>query len=248
MKLGRLPHDPDRVAALPAMSHKAMSAMAPPPTLDRSALHYQPAMDHNDVIGDCTAAGLANALDAWTATKGYTSRVDPDKVLRFYAATIGHPEYTFDQLTQTDGAYMVDVLSYQARHGFDTCEGLIPHTADYARVDLGFRSYLALGMSHLGCCYVGVDLTDHDMTSDVWDDDGSDRSSVVGGHCIVLWDYAGLDDNSIVRIATWGTLKRATWRWLDRRLQEAYVLAWRQETQSLQEWLDLEAGPFGWLA
>ena len=62
----------------------------------------------------------------------------------------------------------------------------------------------------------------------VWDA-GLDDGAIVGGHCIVAWDYAGLADDATVRVATWGQWQPATWRWLAARLDEAYALLWGRE-------------------
>ena len=86
-------------------------------------------------------------------------------------------------------------------------------------------------MALLGIGYWGVDLYERDMDTpcdEPWDDDGASPGALVGGHCLVAWDYAGLGDTDTGRLATWGRLQSFTWRWARSRLREAYVLLWPQ--------------------
>jgi len=226
MRLGRLPHDPVAVAAAP---RHVMAAAAPvPPVLNRLHLPYQPGLYRNDTLGDCTAAGMANALTAFGLVRaGITPLIAPDKVVQFYADCVGNPP----DLAATDGAVELDVLRRANTQGVDFGQQ-VPFVPTYAACDPADRAQIAHVTLANGCAYLGIDLTRKDMDTlsagGVWDDDGSDASPVIGGHCLLTWDYLGLNDADIVRLATWGALVPATWRWLSRRLQEAWAVAWPQ--------------------
>jgi hypothetical protein len=85
-------------------------------------------------------------------------------------------------------------------------------------------------MAQFGAGYWGVTLRERDMERDVlWDvADGRDDGAVVGGHCLISWDYTGLADDALVRLGTWGDWQMATWEWVRARLDEAHGLVWRQ--------------------
>lgn len=201
-----------------------MGATPPPPVLDRRGVDYTPKLYQNGTLPNCTAVGYANYARAIAALNGYALSVNADKVVAFYADCVGNPP----DLAATDGAVMMDVLHHQAAHAVDV--GFQSLVANYGAISLA-RTALAHGLDRLGGGYWGVTLRDRDMQTvgGVWDVvDGRDDGPVVGGHCILGWDYTGLADNDTVRIGTWGTWQRATWRWVHGRMDEAWGLVFRQ--------------------
>jgi hypothetical protein len=185
-----------------------------------------PRMFANDQLPDCTAAGLANGALAVSALAGYEMAIDDAKVPLFYASVVGC-QPTEEAMAATDGAVILDVLQRQATGGFDA-GGQTPLVALAGTLQLN-RIALAQAMASLGIAYLGVDLFERDMEMpDVWDDDGRDPGALVGGHCLDSFDYTGLADDRKVRLATWGRMQPATWRWLDSRVREAHGLLWRQ--------------------
>ena len=226
-RLGRLPHDQAAVDHAPSLGAHRFAAALPPAKMDRSAIPYAPGLYQNDILPDCTAAGIANAAGMVAALNGYAMAIDPAKVPPFYASCVGC-EPTGAAMAATDGAVLLDVLARQARSGFDTGPqslvglfGTLPP----------MRSVLASAVATLGHAYIGVGLRERDEESfsqqEPWfitPDDGA----AIGGHCVVIWDYAGLGDGDLVRIATWGALQPATWAWVEARTEEAYALLWRQ--------------------
>ena len=89
---------------------------------------------------------------------------------------------------------------------------------------------IAQAIDKLGHAYLGVTLRERDMQMPaVWDfQPGRDDGKPVGGHCIVGLDFTGLGDDDTIRMATWGQFQPATWGWLQRRLDEAHALVYRQ--------------------
>ncbi len=246
MKLGRLPHNPARYAALPSFLRARFAYRQPPPVLDRRGVPFAPRMFDNDTLPDCTAAALANAALAVSALNGFETSILDALVPAFYADCIGQPLANLAELATTDGAVASEVLAWQYANGF-TAGQQAPLGALFGTVPLT-RDVLARGMADLGHGYWGVTLTERDMetagTSAAWDDNGTTpQGNVVGGHMICAWDYLGLRDEDTVRVATWGALKPATWRWVARRLQEAYCLVWRQlaTTGGLDMHVDVDA-------
>ena len=221
MRLGRLPHDPAALAAVPV--HR-FGAVPPPPALDRRGVEFAPELYGNDTLPDCTAAALSNAARAVAALNGYGLVVYPEMVPLFYSSCVGYPV----NLAATDGAVVLDVLRRQMIEGFDIGPQVL--SGEFGTLDPASRSGLATGLAHLGPVYLGVTLRDREMQGGaVWDVlPGRDDGPIVGGHAVIGWDYAGLGDGDTVRIGTWGRWQDVTWRWLAARLDEAHGLVWRQ--------------------
>ena len=247
LALGRLTHDPAALARAPQLGQYAAAWGAPPPQLDRDAIAYAPRLYRNDTLPDCTAAGLANAADAQAALNGLGAvNIDEQHVMNFYGACVGCADPA--QLAATDGARELDVLSYQARNGFDV--GLqAPLVADCATFDPQNRGLLANVMAHLGSGYLGVALATADRAAaepgGVWDTNtpagaGDSTPGSWGLHCLLCWSYDGLGDTDVVKLATWGGLQSATWRWVASRIQEAHAVIFRDLVSANQ--------PFGGLA
>jgi hypothetical protein len=225
--LGRLPHDPAALARAPSLAVHRFAAMPPPPRLDRSAIEFQPGLYGNDHLPDCSAAGLANAAGMVYAINTRSElAINPDKVPLFYAQCVGC-EPTDAAMMATDGAVLLDVLMRQWQSGFDV--GLPVKLVGIPGVLPLKRPVLASAMTRLGHAYLGVTLLERDMEqAAVWDvQPGRDDGAVVGGHCLVGWDFGGLGDGDTIRLATWGGWQPATWQWLAARLDEAHACVWR---------------------
>lgn len=229
-RLGRLHHDPQALAQAPHLADHRFAAMAPARAVDRQAVAFQPRMFSNDTLPVCTCAALANAALAVSALNGFQTLIVDSAVPALYAACVGMPGASSSELAGTAGAVAIDVLRRQVTAGFDVGEetrlvGL------FGTVPLD-RARLATGIARLGVGYWGVRLHARDMDaagSNVpWDDDHRDPGPLEGGHMLNAWDYTGLGDTDLVRLATWGGFKSATWRWVKARLDEAYGLVWRQ--------------------
>lgn len=190
-------------------------------------MDFVPQMYRNDVLPDCTAAGLANAARGIAALNGFGLVVDPGLVAPFYASCVGCPDNDAD-MEATDGVVLLDVLARQAAHGFDIGPQVLVGQSGTVSTS---RTALALSMARLGVGYWGVTLHDRDMQTvgSKWDVvSGRDDGPIVGGHCVIAFDYTGLGDADTVRIGTWGAWQAATWAWVEARLDEAHGLVWRQ--------------------
>jgi hypothetical protein len=230
MRLGRLPHDQAAVAAAPSLATHRYAVMAPPARLVRSGVAFAPQLRNNDTLPVCTSVGLLNGalgIEALNTDGGLA--IAEGVELPFYAGCVGCTP-TAAAIAATDGAALLDVLRRQSTVGFDI-GAVAPMSADFAAIPVTDRAGLANGMALLGVGYWGVDLYERDMETpedQPWDDDGTPAGALVGGHCLVAWDYAGLGETDTGRLATWGRFQPFTWRWARARLREAYVLLWPQ--------------------
>lgn len=224
-RLGRLQHDVAAVATAPPLRYAAEAP--PPPTLDRSGIAYQPIMADNQTLPTCTVAALLNAALAIEALQGGGGLAIKDGCwLPFYAALAGCAA-TPEAIAATDGLVLLDVLRRQGTQGFDI-GAQAPLTGDFGKVPLEINS-LASCAAGLAGVYVGLVLYQSDMDAvdagRPWAANGMGAvGPLVGGHCVWLWSYEGLQPDSVIQIATWGALQQASWAWLLPRLQEAYGL------------------------
>lgn len=240
MRLGRLPADPAALARAPSLAAHRFAALAPPAAIDRGAVPFAPGLYENDTLPDCTAAGLANAAGMVAALNGFSLAIDPARVPAFYAGCVGCAP-TDAAMAATDGAVMLDVLTRQAVEGFDVGPQLLAGL--FGTLPLR-RTAMANAIATLGHLYLGLTLRERDMELPaVWEVvAGVDDGAIVGGHCVVLWDYAGLADADTVRVATWGGWQPATWAWLAARTDEAHALFWRQLGAAAGQDIGVDAG------
>ena len=223
MKLGRIgrPLPP----GVPSLREHAVAGMVAPARLLRDDVEYRPAMDGNDAVGDCTCAAVSNAIRAQAALRGYQVAIPTGRVLDLYRAVSG---YDPARPATDTGAFEVDVLTYQVRHGFAT-GGQTPYVGLWANIGPGDLNLVRLAMAQLGSVYLGIDLALADQQGDVWDTGmpasyGDPTPGSWGSHAVLGWAYSGLEDTDLVQMVTWGRLQPATWRWFRSRVTEAHAL------------------------
>ena len=229
MRFGLLPARPADLARAPRLGAHPIGRRVAQPVLDRSGVPFAPCGFGNRVLNDCTAAAMGNAALALGALDGFVPLVTMPAVEAFYSATAG---YIPGQPATDRGAVLTDVLTYQARSGFNSGSDLL--TGPWATVDPYDRNLLALSMEVCGVLDLGVALSLADMNrvGQVWDvgvmsTGGDTTPGSAGLHCLLGWSYDGLADGSLVQLATWGGLQACSWRWLERAIREAHVLVWR---------------------
>ncbi|WP_281650219.1 hypothetical protein [Novacetimonas hansenii] len=214
---------------------RGFCARQAPPRLIRDHIDPAPLMLGNDVLGDCTSAGIGNHVRATAALGGFQVDVTTAQAVTFYERSTG---YVPGNPSTDNGGVEVDVLTDAMRYGYAvTNQTLFPLWGSADPSDLNGIRNIAAGLS---AAYLGVQLAASDMWEDeagalapVWDTDapaghGDQTPGSAGGHCLLLWDYAGTADTDLVTLLTWGTTQRATWRWVRSRIMEAHALAWMQ--------------------
>jgi hypothetical protein len=227
--LGRGAVDPAAFAAVPRL----YAEMQPAPKLDRSAIPFTPGCYQNNILPNCVAVALANSAraTAWVHT-GADILVNDAKVPAAYAAWVGCDD-TMEAMAASDGVNMIHAYNYAEGNGFDLGEQ-VPLVPVWRRIEPKDRMALAHAMLY-GGVPLGVNLSrsDDKTTGSTWTLNppapaGDPKPGSWGGHAIMAWDYTGLGDDDIVRLATWGTWQSATWGWLENRMDEAYAVSWRQ--------------------
>lgn len=250
LRRGRLPCDPGVLSRAPTLARHAIALAAPAASLSqRAKVPYAPQMHRNDELGDCGAVGIANGAQADAALRGYALDIATDRVVDgLYARggyREGHPE------TDT-GLVLVDVLAGLEQKAW-YAEDQLPLTGPWVTIDPGDRAMLARAQECVGWVYAGVDLAPADLNVDLWDtslpvsaDDPTPSPEL--GHCIVIYWYAGLADDDLVFVGTWGVIMRATWRWVRSRLREAHVVLFRPVMGVDYDRVCADAAAFGRMA
>ena len=215
-KLGALaPHPEDTHPRVKLANHMTASLPPTPAVVDYASKVRSWPLYMNDQIGDCTAAGIAHSVQAWTAYSKGLVTLPNSAVLGLYEAfgyVPGHPD--------TDrGAVEQDVLKYVQQNGVGGHKILA-----YAQVDHKNPDEMKTALNLFGSLYLGANIPQSAM-----DQTGSGQpwsvvtgSPIDGGHCFVAqrWDTSP----NPMQVVTWGQLQRVSveW-WLDYGL-EAWVM------------------------
>ena len=225
MKLGKLiPKETKNI-----LNIKKLTMESPAASVSRKGIIPEIEMFRNNEIGDCTSAGIANSAIMAAKLNGYDIIITTKNAVDFYAESTG-----YDPITNTNdsGGVEVDVLDYASKKGFKmNFDTLYPI---WSTIDHKSQNDIALCIEKIGSCYLGLQLAEADQESQIWDTatPGNQTPGSWGGHCAVIWAYDGLGDEDIIYIATWGELKKATWRWLYSRIDEAHAVAFHQLANS----------------
>lgn len=216
-KLGRLdPHPESTHPRVKLATHLTAAKLPPTPAVvDYSSKVRSWPMYMNDRIGDCTCAGLAHSLQAWTAyAKGLVTLPD-SAVLRLYQAfgyVPGNPA--------TDrGAVEQDVLAYVQKNGIAGHKVLA-----YAQVDHRNLDEMKAALNIFGSVYLGAQMPGSAMLQTEsglpWAVESG--QSIEGGHAFVLqrWDQA----SAPMEVITWGQRQRVTAEWWLAYGQEAWAV------------------------
>ena len=215
--LGALPpHPEDTHPRVKLGTHLSAARLPPvPPVVDYASKVPSWPMYLNMKLGDCTCAGIAHSVQAWTAyAKGLVTLPD-SAVLRLYEAmgyVPGHPG--------TDrGAVEQDVLAYVHENGIGGHKILA-----YAQVDHTNPDEMKAALSMFGSLYVGGSMPQSamDQTNSGLAWTFQPGSPVIGGHCFVIqrWDVTAAPMTGV----TWGQLQRMTLDWWLANGREAWVM------------------------
>jgi hypothetical protein len=217
MRLGKNParHDLLRMARATV----ALSKLPPPP----DAVDWTNGVTSwgemlNDSLGDCTCAGVGHAVQV--ATLQVDGEVTPgdNLVLEAYEKWAGYD----DTKPWTDqGAVEADILECWERDGFAGYKLLAHVEPNPQLVD-----HIKQALAHFGALYIGATLPMSAQSQDVWDVGPGADGGVWGGHCV---DIVAYDKDGLTCI-TWGGLKKMTWAWWLKYVDEAHCLL-------IDEWL-----------
>lgn len=215
LKLGKLPVRTDvRTLSLGRYVDTA-TLPAPPPDLDLTEHVPEWPMYANDRIGDCTTAAAGHMIEAWSAaSRGRATEIGERAVLDAFE----HVKQ-IDPRTGEEGAVELDVLTYWRKKGIGRHK-----IGAFARVAVHDADLVRTGAYLFGGLYIGLALPLTAQRQDVWDWTGSLTGPAYpgswGGHAV---DVVGYDANAVT-VVTWGSLKRMTWSFWERYVDECYAI------------------------
>jgi len=216
-KLGALaPHPESTHPRVRLSTHLSAKSLPPTPAVvDYASKVRSWPMYLNNQIGDCTAAGIAHTIQAWTAYAKGLVTLPNSAVLRLYEAF----GYVPGNPATDNGAVEQDVLHYVMQNGVGGHKILA-----YAQVDHKNPDEMKAALNLFGSVYLGAQMPQSAM---VQTDAGQpwsveQGSQVEGGHCFVLqrWDTT----DAPMTFVTWGQLQRATTDWWMTYGVEAWVM------------------------
>jgi hypothetical protein len=217
-KLGVV-HDRRTIAAAVLLEPSA-EIKAPPAHRIARNLHEVP-MFANDDYGDCTCASQGHRIVAMENSSGQREvRVTDADVLAAYSAVTG---FRAEDPSTDNGAYELDVLNHMRQVGMGHERDGTAHTIGaFAAVDWTDRHEFCEAHYVFGGLKVCAGLPLSAQRQEIWDvtEGPSARWGSWGGHSTYCVGY----DRDGILLYTWGEEKRATWAWVDRYVDEAYLV------------------------
>jgi hypothetical protein len=211
---GKLPAQPARPQLkLSAVLRERLAS--PPAAMDWQDDRIVWPMYGNDVVGDCTCAGVGHLVNELTYY-GSGTEVQPaeSSVLGMYSAVTG---YDPARPGSDTGAYCQDVLAYWRKTGLEGHK-----ITAYAALDVSNLTEIKQAVALFGTIYVGLSFPDSAMdqfnADQPWD--VVRGAKVEGGHCVIVGAYS----NGRLGLVTWGaetTMTEAFWK---RYVDEAWVV------------------------
>jgi len=176
----------------------------------------------NNLIGDCTFAGLAHLFGAWTYyAQGQEVIFNDLDIVRGYSAVSG-----YDPITRANdnGCTLEEVLRYGRTVGLRDPNGLRMHRLDaYAEIRNLTYAGLSEALSLFGGVYIAVDLPASAVTQfnagEPWE--FVPGSPSLGGHCITLQQVHGGKDS--LGFTTLGKVQPASREWVYHYVTEAWA-------------------------
>jgi hypothetical protein len=229
MRLGRKAIKTDtRTLALARYLTTALPA--PPATADWTRGTTEWGMMLNDKLGDCTIAGVAHAIQVFTANTGTMVTVPDAAVESYYGQWDG---YVAGNPETDNGGCELDVLMDWKQDGFASNALL-----GFADPEPGNLDEVRQSIALFGGVYIGLSLPLTAQKQDVWDVEwhGGDNAEPGswGGHCVFVPKY---DEKSFTCI-TWGQLKTMTVEFWKSYCDEAHTLL-------AADWLTAKGAPSG---
>jgi hypothetical protein len=215
MKLGKLPPRIDPRTLRMAHYLKPLTKKKMPSAVKWSAKMTAPwGMMGNDTIGDCTCAAAGHMEEVWTASASALYVPSDQDIINAYSAITG---YTPNDPNMDQGAVMLDVLNFWHNKGIGQRK-----IQAFASVSVAAELEVKQCILLFGGVNIGLALPIAAQQQGVWDVTQGPNSvpGSWGGHDVPVLDY---DDQGLTCV-TWGQLKRMTWDFWHKYVDEAYAI------------------------
>jgi len=180
-------------------------------------VQYWPLLQ-NDVLGDCTIAGVGHVIEYWNFVGKLSLPTMTDLEAEVQYQILG--QYIPDDPSTDNGCVELDVLNYFKTHGIMAGSQIVKLNK-FLSVPATDLHQIKSAIHHLGNCYLGYNLPDNAASqTNLWDIDPT--SQIEGGHAI---NAVGYDDNqSLLYIVSWGTIVPVTYDFHMKYCEEAWSL------------------------
>ena len=171
-------------------------------------------MMRNDMLGDCTIAAIAHAVQTWTQNAGSQAHlvtVPDDQIVQTYSDFCG---YVPGDASTDNGGVELDVLNLWRQKGFAGHQIVAyadPQPQNILHVKHAISRFMGI--------YIGLQLPVSAQDQDLWDVVPVD-GGVWGGHAVWCLAY----DPDELTCVTWGKLKKMTWDFWHRYCDESHCL------------------------
>jgi hypothetical protein len=164
----------------------------------------------NDHVGDCTCAAAGHMEMAWSKLAGTPASFTDQDILDLYGRVNGGHD---------DGAVELFVLKEWRNKGL---AGKKIHA--YAMVRVADTTLVRQAIALFTGLYIGISLPRTAQGQAVWDDTGQNGPDAQpgswGGHAVSICAY----DEAGLTCVTWGALKKMTWNYWRRYVEEAWAV------------------------
>jgi hypothetical protein len=225
------------------LRHPSLPAVPLTQDVDRASKVASWPIYLNDVLGDCTIAGVGHMYGAWTCyASGTEALFGDDQVQAVYSRVGG---YVPGDESTDNGCVMQDVLADQRSHGMVDASGKVHKVAGYAAFgNPADEVLLGQVLDVFGSVYVGINVQQQMETEfgdgQPWTWDPS--AEVVGGHAVCLQRRLG-SGSAPLEYVTWGALQPATTDFQAHAAEEAWAVVtqdWVRANGTTVEGLDLQ--------
>lgn len=229
MKLGRKAIKTDS-RTLKLARYFASSLPAPPASRDWTKGITEWGMMLNDKLGDCTIAGIAHAIQVWSANNGKEITISDAQVLNYYEKWDG---YVKGKPSTDRGGVELDVLNNWQKSNFNKHKLIAFADPAYSNLN-----QIRQAINLFGGVYIGLSLPVTAQSQDVWSvvTSGGDNAKPGswGGHAVFVPKY----DAKTFTCITWGGLKTMTVGFWKKYVDESHALL-------SQDWISKQGAPSG---
>ena len=179
----------------------------------------------NDVLGDCTCAGILHAIMLWLSQNGIVRSFTDSDAIALYERLCG---YNPNNPSSDQGGVELDILKAWRKQPIADCQLLA-----FASVDPSNWEHVKLAHYLAGSLYMGVNLPLSAQKPGLWSDTSGEPGSW-GGHALVTSAYTDpkrsllcslikRDSGARLTAITWGTTQDMTPAWLETYCDELWV-------------------------
>ena len=184
----------------------------------------------NDKLGCCTIAGIAHAVQVWSANTATEITIPDAQVLDYYKKWDG---YNPSEPNTDSGGIELNVLSSWQKSAFFRHKLIAFVDPPVSNLDL-----IRQAINLFGGVYIGVSLPLTAQTQDVWEvvpgSGANSKAGSWGGHAVYVPKY----DADTFTCITWGALKTMSVDFWNAYVDEAHALLSR-------DWIDAKGSPSG---